>query len=256
MKRWAWVIGGSGGLGFASANRLLQDGWSVVLTARPGPRLDEAVMRLSGVGEVISRAATLGVDDLSAIAREVDLECGGLTAVVLGGGGPPPSTALATTAEALDAAIRGVLQPALSVVTVVGQAMAERSTGVIVILSSSGVLEPIAGLAPSNIVRAGVTALMKTASKELAASNVRIVCVAPGRIDTERVASLDRAASERQEITVEEVRTRSQQSIGMRRYGRPEEFAAAVSWLCSTEASYVTGVTMSVDGGKSSGLLN
>ena len=256
MKTWAWVIGGSDGLGFASAKRLLQDGWSVVLSARPGKRLDLAVSSLSEFGEVVPRALTLGADDLSKIALEVDRERGGLGAVVLGGGGPPPSTALELSSDALDAACRLVLQPALSVVTVIGREMADRGEGVIVLFTSSGVSEPIPGLASSNIVRAGVTALMKTASRELAASNVRAVCVAPGRIDTERVATLDVNASQRLGTTVEEVRARSQESIALRRYGRPEEFAAAVSWLCSTDASYVTGVTLTVDGGKSSGLLN
>jgi len=256
MSKWAWLIGASDGLGFASAQRLLHDGWSVVVSSRPSSRLDEACNRLAAIGEIVKRPFTLGLDDLPAVAAEVDAQCGGLGAVVLSGGGPPPARAMAMTPEALETAYRLVLEPAAMIVATIGQKMAERRDGVIILITSSGVAEPIPGLAPSNIMRAGVTALMKTAARELAEHDVRLVCVAPGRIDTSRVAALDSAASSNLGVSIDEIRARSEAAIGMRRYGRPAEFAAVVGWLCGSEATYVTGTTISVDGGKSIGLLN
>ncbi|HEY8583488.1 MAG TPA: SDR family oxidoreductase, partial [Capillimicrobium sp.] len=90
---------------------------------------------------------------------------------------------------------------------------------------------------------------------ELAGDGVRVLCVAPGRIATDRVAQLDAAAAERQGRTPEEVAAASKATIPAGRYGTPEEFAAVVGFLCSPEASYVTGTTVLVDGGKIGGLL-
>jgi 3-oxoacyl-[acyl-carrier protein] reductase len=97
---------------------------------------------------------------------------------------------------------------------------------------------------------------MQSAAHELAPDGVRVLCVAPGRIATDRIVELDQAAAQRSGATPDEVRARSEASIPMRRYGRPEEFGAVVGFLCSPEASYVTGTTVLVDGGTVSGLLS
>lgn len=133
--------------------------------------------------------------------------------------------------------------------------MKSAGRGVVVILTSSSVREPISNLAASNAMRAAVTALAKTAAGELAPYGVRVLCVAPGRIDTGRVRQLDAAAAERQSRPVDEVTAASRSAIPMGRYGEPDEFGRVVSFLCSDEAIYMTGSTVSVDGGKSPGLL-
>lgn len=255
-KRWAWAIGASDGLGRASAERLLDDGWGVVVSARPGERLDRARRELASHGEVRSVPIDLATADLSTVARQVDDDCGGLAAAILSGGGPPPSAALDLTNATLDAAYALLLRPAAQLVAGLGPLMAQRGAGTLILLTSSGVGEPIPGLAPSNIMRAGVTSLMKTASRELAPHGVRILCVAPGRIQTSRVDSLDAAAAERRGVSVAQVRAASQDTIPMGRYGEPREFGAAVAWLCSPDASYISGTTINVDGGKAVGLLS
>jgi 3-oxoacyl-[acyl-carrier protein] reductase len=105
-------------------------------------------------------------------------------------------------------------------------------------------------------MRAAVTSLAKTAAAELAPDGVRVLCIAPGRIATDRVAELDSLAAERQGKTVAEVESGSRSGIPMGRYGDPAEFGKVVAFLCSPDASYMTGTTVRVDGGKVSDLLN
>jgi len=127
--------------------------------------------------------------------------------------------------------------------------MRERGWGRIVAVGSSGVQEPIEMLALSNTGRAALSGYLKTLAAEVAADGVTVNMVLPGRIDTDRVAALDRARAERSGSTPEEVRAASERAIPARRYGRPEEFAAAVVFLASEPASYVTGVRLRCDGG-------
>jgi 3-oxoacyl-[acyl-carrier protein] reductase len=258
QTRTAWVVGASSGLGEASAQALAEQGWTLRLSARPGPRLDEALARLALTGPSAT-ALPLDLSDEPAVAAALaalrdrdELP----DAVVLSGGGPPPSRASDAPIEAWDEAYRLLLRPVAQVIRELGPAMAERGSGVIVVVTSSGVKEPIPGLATSNAMRAAVTSLVKTAADELAPAGVRLVCVAPGRIATERIATLDAAAAARQGSTVEEAAARSRSSIPIGRYGRPEEFGKVVAFLCSDHASYVTGITVSVDGGKNRGVLS
>jgi 3-oxoacyl-[acyl-carrier protein] reductase len=227
----------------------------VLLGARDGQRLVEAHRELSALGAVEAVAVDLTDERLPEILADLDERAGGLGAAVLSGGGPPPGRAVDLDDDHLRAAYQLVLRPAVSLIRVVGGSMVRRGTGSLVVITSSGVREPIPDLAASNIMRAGVTALMQTASRELAPRGVRLNAVAPGRIRTERVASLDRAASARVGVPADEIAARSIATIPMGRYGEPAELGGVVAWLCSDGASYVTGTTIAVDGGKGSGLL-
>lgn len=268
----AWVVGGSRGLGYATARALLGRGFDVTISARSADALDHATETLAEEwrrarpdttvrdgDEPAVRALPLDVSDeerlTSALAELVSDETLP-DVVVVSGGGPPPSKASTLTPDVLDEAYRTVLRPAATILGAVSEPMARRGSGVVVFVTSSGVREPIPNLAPSNIMRAGVTAMAKNAADELAGRGVRVLCVAPGRIGTERVAELDEAAAAREQRDVADVRGRSQASIPAGRYGTPEEFGAVVAFLCTSEASYLTGTTISVDGGKSRGLLS
>jgi 3-oxoacyl-[acyl-carrier protein] reductase len=225
-----------------------------MIGARAGQRLVATHRELSALGDVEAVEIDLTDERLPEMLADLDERAGGLAAAVLSGGGPEPGRATDLDDDRLKAAYELVLRPAVSLVRVVGGSMARRGTGSIVMITSSGVREPIPNLAASNVMRAGVTALMQTASRELAPRGVRINAVAPGRIQTERVASLDRAAAGVGR-PVDEVRARSIATIPMGRYGEPVELGRAVAWLCSDDPSYVTGTTLAVDGGKGSGLL-
>ena len=107
----------------------------------------------------------------------------------------------------------------------------------------------IPGLALSNAVRGAIAGWSKTLAAEVAAQGITVNMVLPGRIDTDRVGSLDAAAAKRTGRTPEEARAVSEATIPAGRYGTPDEFAAVVTFLASGPASYVTGEQIRCDGG-------
>jgi len=168
---------------------------------------------------------------------------------VLNSGGPPPGSATEATDVQLTAAVHQLLLQHQLLVSAVLPGMRQRGWGRVVAIGSSGVQQPIERLALSNIGRAGLAAYLKSLASEVAGDDVTVNMVLPGRIDTERVASLDRAAGERAGISAKEARERSEATIPAGRYGTPEEFAAVVAFLASPAASYVTGEQIRCDGG-------
>jgi 3-oxoacyl-[acyl-carrier protein] reductase len=127
--------------------------------------------------------------------------------------------------------------------------MEARGGGSILMLTSSSVKNPIPNLGLSNVIRPSVSALVKTLADELAVKKIRVNQLIPGRIATERLTYLDDANAKRAGITLEEQRKRSAGAIPLGRYGQPEEFARAATFLLSDAAGYITGATLQVDGG-------
>jgi 3-oxoacyl-[acyl-carrier protein] reductase len=127
--------------------------------------------------------------------------------------------------------------------------MRSRGYGRVIAILSSGVREPIESLAYSNAGRAALSAWLKTVSRTAASDGVTVNGVLPGRIATPRVESLDRARAESEGSEIELVRLQSYAAIPVGRYGEPDEFASAVAYLASDGASYMTGSTLTCDGG-------
>lgn len=127
--------------------------------------------------------------------------------------------------------------------------MKEAKSGRIINLTSTSIKQPIPGLLLSNTFRTGIVGLAKTLANEFAEYNILINTVAPGRIETDRVKYLDSVKANKLGVSIEEVQQQSINTIPLKRYGRPEELAAVVAFLCSEKCSYVTGSTVVVDGG-------
>jgi 3-oxoacyl-[acyl-carrier protein] reductase len=127
--------------------------------------------------------------------------------------------------------------------------MASRGGGAILMSTSASVKEPIPNLGLSTVLRASVSALSKTLALELAGDRIRVNQIIPGRLDTDRVRSLDEIAGKKQGIPAEQAKANSIRMIPMGRYGDASEYGRVAAFLLSGAAAYMTGSTVQVDGG-------
>ena len=248
----AWVLGGSSGLGKASASALAAEGASVALSARGEPELRTAAdeIRRQGRGACISVPADVtDPADIESAAQHIVEELGGIDILVSNAGGPPPGSFENFDDKALYDAFTLTTASAWRLTKAVLPSMRERGGGALVYITSITTKEIIGDLLFSNMMRAAVVGMMKTISRELASDGIRAVCVAPGLHDTPRVQALDQARAEREGRPLDDVRAESAAGVPRGRLGDPAEFGAAVAFLASDAASFINGITLTVDGG-------
>ena len=142
-----------------------------------------------------------------------------------------------------------LLFSALRMVRAAAPSMKARGGGSILMSTSASVKEPIPNLGLSTVLRASVSALSKTLALELAGDRIRVNQIIPGRIDTDRVKSLDEIAGKKQGITAEQAKAKSMATIPMGRYGDAAEYGRVAAFVLSDAAAYMTGSTVQVDGG-------
>jgi 3-oxoacyl-[acyl-carrier protein] reductase len=246
----ALVTGGSAGLGAAVARALAAEGARVAVAARASTRLDDVANQVGGIALGIDLSAADGPAE--AVRRAV-AELGGLDALLVNMGGPPAGTFNDVTDEQWQKALDMILWSTLRVLREALPHLRESSIGgdaaggsICVILSSS-VREPIPALTTSNFLRPGLVGLMKSLVAEIAP--VRINGIAPGRVATDRIATLDAGRAQSAGISVEQVQQQTIARIPMGRYGDPAEVGRVATFLLSPAASYVTGAIVPVDGG-------
>jgi 3-oxoacyl-[acyl-carrier protein] reductase len=254
----AMVGGASKGLGYAVARALAADGARVSIASRDADALRRAAETIASETGVtaFSFAADLSTADaIGGWHAATVKEFGGVDMLFANTGGPPAGTALSFDDAAWYAAFDLLLMSVVRAVRAVVPTMRARGGGAILVGTSSTVKEPVPNLALSNVMRSGVTSLVKTLSGELAPVKIRINSLLPGRIATDRLEHLDRINAERAGVPIDEQRRRAASVIPLGRYGAPEEFGRAGAFLLSDAASYITGASLQVDGGLLKGLL-
>ena len=243
--RCAAVAGASGGLGLGCAQALAADGVRVVLCGRDAARAEAAAHDIRDAGgDAVGLAADVSTVDGAAgfVARAIDA-LGRLDIVVANAGGPPAGTFASTDVDAYLPALELNLLSTVAMCKAAVPAMVERGWGRIVAITSLTVRQPAASLILSNTARAGATGFLKTLAREVAPHGVTVNSVQPGSHDTDRLRELH--GGDLAGVAA---------GIPAGTVGDPADFGAAVAFLCSERARFVTGVALPVDGGAFAGL--
>ncbi|MDF7798110.1 SDR family oxidoreductase [Pontiellaceae bacterium B1224] len=248
----AMVAASSKGLGYGIARELAKEGALVSIGARTESEVFEAADTLVEETEAEILPNVLDVSDADSIFQWVENTTnafGGVDKLVVNAGGPPAGTFDDFNDEAWQSAFELTLMSSVRMIRSVLPLMREAGGGSILFITSISVKEPIDFLLLSNVMRSGVTSLAKSLSKQLAPENIRVNNLMPGRIDTERVQTLDGMNAQKQYVSVSEIKSANERGIPLGRYGTIEEFGKLGAFLLSDAASYITGQTIAVDGG-------
>jgi len=240
--RTALVCGASSGLGLATAESLAAEGANVTMFARRRDVLEREAER---IGALAVRGDVKNPRDLSAAVDQTVAAFDGIDILVWNGGGPPPGRAMEVSAAAVEEAVELLLLPPIRLVERCLPHLERSPAGRILFFTSIAVKEPAAHLALTNAVRPGLTAWAKSLARDLGPRGITVNCVAPGRIDTARLAQLYPDGPSEADIA----------EIPVGRWGTPREFGDVACFLASDQARYVTGTTVLVDGGLSRGIL-
>ena len=247
------VAASSKGLGFGVAEAVAREGARVSLASRTTADIERAAATLHDQFGVEARGYTFDAKDADAIktwCAGTMADFGTVDGLVVNAGGPPAGTFDQFDDDAWTSAFQLTLMSAVRLIRGVLPAMKAQQSGAIVTVTSTSFKEPNDVLLLSNVFRSGVVSLVKTLSRDLAPHGIRINNLVPGRIDTDRVRSLDQIVANRRGIDVVEQKAQQEHAIPLGRYGTIQDFGAAGAFLLSGAAQYITGATLFVDGGK------
>ncbi|HEY1139930.1 MAG TPA: SDR family oxidoreductase [Lysobacter sp.] len=252
----ALVCGASQGIGLATAQALAGLGADVTLLARREERLRELAATLPAKnGQAHGWIAVDSADTDTLRAKVQALVAGKPVHVLVNNtGGPPPGPVHGAEIAAFEAAYRQHLIANHVLAETVVPGMERDGYGRIVNVISTSVKEPLQGLGVSNTTRWAVASWAKTLATELAPKGITVNNVLPGSTETPRIEQIIDNTSTKTGKSRDEVFQKMVSEIPMRRFARPEETAAAIAFLCSPAASYITGVNLPVDGGRTRSL--
>jgi|TARA_B100000959_G_scaffold39002_1_gene38080 3-oxoacyl-[acyl-carrier protein] reductase len=250
----AIVCASSKGLGKACAKALMEEGVSVVINARGEDTLKETFKELSKIDK----------DRISMVVADLDTEegrnriiesCPEADILINNNSGPPPVNFLESDKNLWMKALDSNMLSAIFMIKDLLPGMTERKFGRIINITSAMVKSPHPLMSLSTSARTGLTAFSKGISKDVAKHNVTINNLLPERFDTDRQVFMTEMLMENQNISREEARSQIASSIAANRFGKPEEFGATCAFLCSEQASFISGQNIQLDGGSYEGLI-
>ena len=250
----AIVCASSKGLGKACAKALMEEGVSVVINARGEEQLSETYKELSKIDK--DRVSMVVADLNTEEGREKIVEsCPDADILINNNNGPPPVNFLDTDKDAWLEALESNMLAAIFMIQALLPGMKQRKFGRIINITSAMVKSPHPMMTLSTSARTGLTAFSKGLSKEVAKDNVTINNLLPERFDTDRQVFMTEMLMKNQNISRDEARSQIASSIAANRFGKPEEFGATCAFLCSQQASFISGQNIQLDGGSYEGLI-
>ena len=243
----AFITGASKGLGKACAKALANEGARVFICSRTTEELKRAAAELGATG--YSTADVSRPTEVKRVVAEAIAALGGLDCLVTNAGGPPTGPFEKASDGDWDTAYELNLMSAVRLIREALPALKASGRGRIVNLTGYGVKEPLTDLVVSDSVRAGVTVMAKTIASDLAPYGITVNNIAPGPIMTDRLIEILSARAKNLGITLDEQFSLFSQTIPVQRMGKPNEIGDLCAYLCSSQAGYLTGQTIVVDGG-------
>ncbi|TFG69726.1 MAG: SDR family oxidoreductase [Anaerolineales bacterium] len=250
----ALISAASRGLGYATALALAAEGAKLAICSRQSSAIHTAAENIKKLTGTAVLPVTADLSNPADVRKFVDTaltEYGTLDMAFLNTGGPKPGNFLDLTPEDWETAAQTTLHSMIQLAYAVVPIMRAQQNGSILINTSVTVKEPLDNLILSNSLRMAVIGLVKSLANEVGPDNVRVNAIAPGWTRTERIDALLQARMERSHHTLEEEMAEVSANVPLRRIGSPDEFGTVAAFLLSPAASYITGVTLLVDGGMS-----
>ena len=244
----ALVCAASKGLGRGCALALARNGAAVTITARTKVALEAAADQIAretgAVVNIVAGDITTREGRAAALAA-----CPEPDILVNNAGGPPPGDFRDWDEQDWISACNANMITAIMLIKAVVDGMRERGFGRIVNITSSSVKAPIPQLGLSNGARSGLTGFVAGLARQTVDRNVTINNILPGRFDTDRLRSGMAFAAQKSGRSEEEIAAESMASVPAKRFGTPQEFGELCAFICSTQASYITGQNFLIDGG-------
>lgn len=252
IQNQLFIVGGaSSGLGKAIAEALLREGASVLAVARGEEKL-QALKREYPAVEILPADIT----NENTIAQLQSMVAGRiLHGIVLNAGGPPAMRTLETSLADWDSAYQSLLRWKVAMVQAFVPGMMQAGYGRFVCIESSSVKQPLENLVLSSSLRVAVVNMMKTLSQEISGSGVTLNVLAPGSHATPAVNRVYHKKSEQTGMDFDTVKQMAVKAIPVGALGEADDFASLALWLLSPHSRYLTGQTISVDGGVVKGIF-
>ena len=249
----ALVTAASQGIGKAAATELINEGCKVAICSSNKENLMKAAEQIkqeTGTEPFWVVCDINNSSDIEAAVENVVKEFGSIDILVNNCGGPAPGYFENMDDEKWKDGFQQVLMSAVRFTRHVLPLMKKKNWGRIINVTSLSVKQPVDNLILSNSFRSAVTAFAKTISQQYGEFGITVNNVAPGFILTSRLYELSQKRSEKEGIPQEEILMKMGNSNPVKRIGKPEDIGAAIAFLTSERAGYITGVTLQVDGGQ------
>lgn len=248
--RVAMIAAASKGIGKACAIALAREGCRVSICARNGEQLEMTRAEVAAHSEVMASVADVSRQgDLEAWHRQTADRFGQAEILVTNTGGPPVKRFMDLTDEQWQAGVESTLMNVVRLSRLVIPGMQQRRWGRIIHLTSLVAKQPIDELTISSTLRAGLSALTKTIANQVGPDNITVNAILTGHIMTDRQYAVADVRVKELGITHDEYFAGQATEIPLRRIGDPRELGEVVAFLASERASYITGVSLQVDGG-------